>query len=900
MTTEHPTQDVLLQFLRQELDPEQERTVDAHVGSCPDCERQLSQLAGGLPRALDPVARLVGEATLVPDRTELGSESRRPAAATLVQVPGYDVLAEVGRGGMGVVYKARHIQLGRLVALKMMPSGVGIDAEQRRRFRLEAAAVARLAHPNIVQIYDVGEHEGQPFLVLEFIDGGSLAQRLGGQPWPAPDAARLVEDLAGALHAAHQHGIVHRDLKPSNVLLQGVGSGESGSREKTDGPSSLHPPHSPLPTPKITDFGLAKFLTGASSQTQSGQILGTPSYMAPEQAAGQNSRVGPATDVYALGATLYELLTGRPPFVGESLLDVLEQVRCEDPIPPRRLRHDLPRDLETICLKCLHREPEKRYPSALALAEDLRRWRQHEPIAARRPGRTERFLLWARRRPAAALAALFLVLLVAVGSVALGLWLEARGKATRPLRGSPTPRDIQGHWVGTLSAGADRVRLIVTFTTQADGSVAGTYKRDDARGVEWPIDEIRFEDGVLRFAVKGVGGVYEGRLKEDGRELVGEWKEPGWLLALSLRHQAEEPTFARAQEPKRPYPCREENVTYLNPKAGVKLAGALTLPPGQGPFPAVLLLPGSWSQELPTSLGPRDRDETMFSHKPFLVLADHLTRRGIAVLRVDDRGVGGSTGHFEKATMDDFAEDALAGLAFLKTRQEIDPARIGLIARHGKGGIIAPLAAAQSRDVAVLVLLAGSGLKGEENQILLNDFRRQVSGWTEKARARERRIEELLFRIVEEHKDEESSFKKFESAWDKELARLVQDRKVPASKQALWGWLKESLTPWYRFYLSHDPQPALRKVPCPVLALTGEKDRIVPPRENLPKIVQALQEGGNKDLTVKELPGLNHLFQTSKTGDPAEYGEIEETFAPAALELISEWILKRFGPQGSK
>jgi hypothetical protein len=313
----------------------------------------------------------------------------------LPQLEGYEVLGELGHGGMGVVYKAWQSQLRRLVAVKMLHPGVQPGAEPLRRFRIEAEAVARMQHPNIVQVHGVGDHEGRPFLVLELIDGGSLADRLGGKPWPAPDAAALLEDLARAVHEAHQHGIVHRDLKPSNVLLP---RGTLG--------------------PKVTDFGIAKLLDTETQQTKTGQVLGTPCYMAPEQAAGQHKLIGPATDVYGLGATLYELLTGQPPFQGESDAAVLDQVRNREPAPPRRLLKGVPRDLETICLKCLSKEPHERYASADDLAEDLRRWRQREPIVARRPGAGKKLLLWARRRPTAAFAALLLVLLLAVGGVA--------------------------------------------------------------------------------------------------------------------------------------------------------------------------------------------------------------------------------------------------------------------------------------------------------------------------------------------------------------------------------------------------------------------------------------------------------------------------------------------------
>jgi hypothetical protein len=299
-----------------------------------------------------------------------------PAAAngeTWPAVPGYEVLEELGRGGMGVVYKARQAGLGRLVALKVILAGAHAGADDRARFRAEAEAVARLQHPNVVQIHEVGERDGRPYFSLEFCPGGSLDGRLAGTPLPPPEAGRLVETLARAVHAAHRHGIIHRDLKPANVLLA-----EDG-------------------TPKITDFGLAKRLDG-SGRTRSGELLGTPSYMAPEQARGQGKAVGPAADVYALGAILYECLTGRPPFRAATWPETLQQVSAEEPVPPRRLNAAVPRDLETVCLKCLEKEPGRRYAGARDLAEDLRRFGAGEPVKARPvgwPGRTWR---WARRQ----------------------------------------------------------------------------------------------------------------------------------------------------------------------------------------------------------------------------------------------------------------------------------------------------------------------------------------------------------------------------------------------------------------------------------------------------------------------------------------------------------------------
>jgi serine/threonine protein kinase len=318
-------------------------------------------------------------------------------------VPGYEILGELGRGGMGVVYRARQLGLHRVVALKMIRAG--FLTENLARFRAEAAVVARLEHPNIVQIYDVGEANGRPYLVLEYVAGGSLAQRIQGTPQRPRPAAQMIETLARAIHAAHASGVIHRDLKPANILLK-----RSGSKAPlVGGTSSLTPHESPAArvylVPKITDFGVAKS-AGVDGETVelrgstvTGEIIGTPSYMAPEQAMVPRQTVGPAADVYALGAILYELLTGRPPFVGGSPFETVLQVLHEDPESVTRLQPNVPRDLETICLKCLRKEPKNRYASALELADDIHRFLTNEPIQARPIMPIERLWRWVRRYP---------------------------------------------------------------------------------------------------------------------------------------------------------------------------------------------------------------------------------------------------------------------------------------------------------------------------------------------------------------------------------------------------------------------------------------------------------------------------------------------------------------------
>ena len=350
-------------------------TVDVSAFVCPVCGSVL-----GATQSIPIQVTTVGAQPNTVHGLSCPDGSIRSAAAELPAIPSYEILTILGRGGMGVVYRARHIKLKRQVALKMLRAGAQAGPEHHARFRREAETIARLQHPNVVQIHEVGEHDGMPYLSMEYVAGGSLRDKLAGMPLPPREAATLTETLARAMDAVHQLGVIHRDLKPGNVLLTNTGIA------------------------KISDFGLAKQLGEDSGQTHTGQILGTPSYMAPEQAAGNVQTVGAPADIYALGGMLYEMLTGGPPFKAASVLDTLEQVRTQEAVPPGLLQPKTPRDLDTICLKCLQKDPAKRYASAAELADDLRRWLAGEPILARPVSLLDRTWRSCKRNPALATA----------------------------------------------------------------------------------------------------------------------------------------------------------------------------------------------------------------------------------------------------------------------------------------------------------------------------------------------------------------------------------------------------------------------------------------------------------------------------------------------------------------
>jgi pimeloyl-ACP methyl ester carboxylesterase len=460
----------------------------------------------------------------------------------------------------------------------------------------------------------------------------------------------------------------------------------------------------------------------------------------------------------------------------------------------------------------------------------------------------------------------------------------------------PAGAELIGVWQGTLNVQVAKLRLVLHVEKQDDGSLKASLDSPDQGAKGLPIDEVTVDERKVELKSKMLQASFVGELSEDGKQLVGKWKQGGQELALTFERKEKAPEFRRPQDPSAPLPYTEEEVTYENLSAeGVKLAGTLTLPSGDGPFPAVVLVSGS---------GPQDRNESLMGHRPFLVLADHLTRRGIAVLRADDRGVASSTGDFGTATTEDFASDSLAGIAYLKSRKELDPERLGLVG-HSEGGLIAPLAASQSEDVAYIVLMAGPGVTGEEIMYLQSGLIAKAEGADEAAVAANRALQEKIFAIVKEEEIATAAQARLQVLTEEAIAAAQAqveaspeaaegaEAAIAALKAQAEGQMQLVLTPWFRFFLTYDPRPTLAKVRCPVLAINGEKDLQVDPRQNLPEIEKALRAAGNERVTVREFPGLNHLFQTCKSGSPSEYGSIEETFSPAALECIAEWVLEQ-------
>lgn len=430
---------------------------------------------------------------------------------------------------------------------------------------------------------------------------------------------------------------------------------------------------------------------------------------------------------------------------------------------------------------------------------------------------------------------------------------------------------LDGDWDGTLMVGAVKLRLALHVET-ANGALTGSMKSIDQGGAMIALSSVTQDGDRASFAIPQLGASYEGTLTADGQSLSGTFTQRGNPLPLVFARRAVgavEPTLRRPQMPHPPYPYRTEDVTF-DGAGGVKLAGTLTMPESGAPFAAVILVAGS---------GPQDRDETIFGHKPFLVLADYLTRHGIAVLRSDKRGIGQSTGDIRTATSEDFASDVESAITYLKTRPEIDPKKIGLLG-HSEGGLIAPMVAAKDHSVAFIVLMAGTGLRGDE---ILMAQRRLI------AEAMDATADQIATGGALQRKVIDAAVQPGSAEDARVRVRaILAEAKPQAAAAALDAQAAMVTSPWFRFFLTYDPAPVLKQVRCPVLALNGSKDLQVPPKEDLAAIKAAT--AGNPDVTTVELPGLNHLFQTAKSGAPAEYGDIEETIAPIALDTVTTWI----------
>ena len=466
------------------------------------------------------------------------------------------------------------------------------------------------------------------------------------------------------------------------------------------------------------------------------------------------------------------------------------------------------------------------------------------------------------------------------------LALERVKDDTKEASAPEVPAALEGLWVGTLKVnGVLELRVVLRAEREGDGPLVASVQSPDQTMHKFPVSDLSLEGDTLKFSGRALGASYEGTKEPIGEGFAGTFKQGGAEFPLTLVKTDKIEAPRRPQEPKPPFPYELEEVTYPNPEADLTLAGTLTLPEGDGPFPAALLITGS---------GPQDRDETLLGHKPFWILADALTRRGIAVLRFDDRGTAKSTGTFKGATTRDFASDAAAGVAFLRQHPKIDPARVGLIG-HSEGGLVAPLVAADSEDVAFVVLIAGPGVPGSEILAAQSDLIGRAMGSSAEEVAKDVGYLKEALAIIVAEADEEAA-----SAQLRELAKRIVAGLDPAELKQVGG--DESLIvarfevlndAWFRFFLGHDPRPTLAKVACPVLAINGGTDLQVPPDENLAEVAKALESGGNTDVTIRKLPGLNHLLQTSETGSPAEYAKIEETMAPAALEVIGDWIVEK-------
>jgi len=454
--------------------------------------------------------------------------------------------------------------------------------------------------------------------------------------------------------------------------------------------------------------------------------------------------------------------------------------------------------------------------------------------------------------------------------------------ADPPKTGAPeTKAGPAGLWMGALDIQTIKLRMIFEIKSK-DGAFSATLDSLDQGAYGIPVSAVEAKDDSLKIVMKNLLAEFNG--KREGEKYVGKFKQGPAVFPLVLERIAKRPDMARPQDPKKPYPYAEREVTFVNAAARprVKFAGTLTTPTSGKPAAAVILVTGS---------GAQNRNEELLNHRPFLVLADHLTRRGIAVLRCDDRGVGGSEAGNKDATSADFATDVWAGIEFLK--KEFPGVKVGACG-HSEGGLIAPIvAAAHPGEVDFIVLLAGTGLPGDEILKLQGGLIMKAMGVPQEKIDGNRKLQEVMFKVVKEESDDAAATAKLKKAIGELAPSLPTETQAGLkSEKEVEGQLKAVLNPWMRYFLAFDPRPTLQKVKCPVLAVCGEKDLQVPPKENLAAIKDALAAGGNASVVIHEFKGLNHLFQPCRTGAPAEYGNIAETFSPAALKFVSDWILE--------
>lgn len=446
---------------------------------------------------------------------------------------------------------------------------------------------------------------------------------------------------------------------------------------------------------------------------------------------------------------------------------------------------------------------------------------------------------------------------------------------------SLSAQNISGEWSGTLQLPMGKLRLVFHLSPKDNGYTATMDSPDQgAKGIS--VTQVTFEPPVLTLNVAALQVNYKGTLANE--QIKGTFTQGGASFPLDLTKNAAPIQVNRPQEPVAPYPYRSEEVTFGNKKASITLAGTLTMPQTGSNFPVAVLITGS---------GKQNRNEELLGHKPFLVIADYLTRNGIAVLRYDDRGAGQSTGDFASATSADFAQDAASAVEYLKTRKEIDKNKIGLIG-HSEGGMIAPMVASTSKDVGFIVLLAGIGIKGDELMLLQKSLIEEKMGYNQMQVEASRQFMAGAYQIIA------SSTSLSPALRDSVSNYFATASKGSMSKEQLATITNQITTPWFAYLLRFDPTVYLSKVTCPVLALNGSKDLQVPPKENLTGIRTSIESGGNKKVTILELENLNHLFQECSTGLPTEYATIEQTCSPKMLEAVKEWIVKTAGSQPSK